>query len=156
MENSLQELWSLFNFVQPGLLGDLDYFEKEYCKAILRGGYTDADAVDREMAQHMIKELRKRMMHHILRRTKKQLLKQCKLPERNEYIVPCTMTQAQLNVYESYLTDALKYIGTSKQIDHNKNIAFIAINNLRKICNHPMLFFNYLSNSDSKINLAQY
>lgn len=46
MENNLQELWALFNFVQPGLLGDLDYFEREFCKAIIRGGYTDADPVD--------------------------------------------------------------------------------------------------------------
>ncbi len=50
MENSLQELWSLVNFVEPGLLGSLEYFEKEFCQAIVRGGFTDADKVEQETA----------------------------------------------------------------------------------------------------------
>lgn len=58
MENSLQELWCLFNFVQPGLLGDRDYFESTFCKQIVRGGYTNASGVDREMAKHMVTKLR--------------------------------------------------------------------------------------------------
>jgi SNF2 family DNA or RNA helicase len=71
MENSLLELWSLFNFVQPGLLGDINYFEREFCKAIIKGGYTDANPVEHEAAKHMIAELRKRMRLHFMRRTKK-------------------------------------------------------------------------------------
>ena len=50
MENSLQELWSLVNFVEPGLLGTLEFFEKEFCHAIVRGGFTDADKVEQETA----------------------------------------------------------------------------------------------------------
>jgi SNF2 family DNA or RNA helicase len=54
MENSLQELWCLFNFVQPGLLGNLEYFEREFCKAIIKGGFTKADPMEQEMAKHLI------------------------------------------------------------------------------------------------------
>ena len=45
MQNNLQELWSLFHFVQPGLLGELDYFESTFCKAIIQGGYTNATKI---------------------------------------------------------------------------------------------------------------
>ena len=58
IENSLSELWCLFNFVQPGLLGEKEYFEKEFCKQIIRGGYTKANQVEREMAKHMVGKLR--------------------------------------------------------------------------------------------------
>ena len=58
MENGLKELWCLFNFIQPGLLGDINYFESEFCKIIIKGGYTSADKVEKEMAKHMIVKLR--------------------------------------------------------------------------------------------------
>ena len=51
MENGLKELWCLFNFVQPGLLGDLSYFESEFCKVIIKGGYTHADEMEKETSK---------------------------------------------------------------------------------------------------------
>lgn len=93
----------------------------------------------------MISELRQRMKQHLLRRTKKMLKDKCKLPSRNEFIVPCTMTQAQINIYEQYLTLAkgtLDHLRSNKKSTFNEdspqnNLAFVVINNLRKICNHP-------------------
>jgi SNF2 family DNA or RNA helicase len=41
----------LFNFIQPGLLGELDYFENQFCKTIIKGGYTKATEVERETAK---------------------------------------------------------------------------------------------------------
>lgn len=58
MQNNLQELWSLFNFIQPGLLGELDYFENQFCKTIIKGGYTKATEVERETAKQCLEELR--------------------------------------------------------------------------------------------------
>ena len=71
MENGLKELWCLFNFIQPGLLGELGYFENEYCKVIMKGGYTTSDNVEKEMAKHMVHKLREMLKLHIVRRTKK-------------------------------------------------------------------------------------
>ena len=45
MQNNLSELWSLFSFVQPGLLGELDYFQNTFCKTIIKGGYTNASDI---------------------------------------------------------------------------------------------------------------
>lgn len=114
MENSLKELWSLLNFVERGLLGELKTFEKDYCQQIIKGGYITADEAEKETAKKLIGELRYRIRGHILRRTRRQLGDDCKLPQRNELIVPCRMTQAQLTVYEAYLDDVLKHIDVHK------------------------------------------
>ena len=58
MQNNLQELWSLFHFVQPGLLGELDYFENMFCKTIIKGGYTNATDVEKETSRQCLNELR--------------------------------------------------------------------------------------------------
>ena len=58
MQNNLQELWSLFNFVQPGLLGELDFFENQFCKTIIKGGYTRATEVEKETSRQCLNELR--------------------------------------------------------------------------------------------------
>ena len=42
LQNNLQELWSLFSFVQPGLLGDLPFFEKKFVATIMAGGFSKA------------------------------------------------------------------------------------------------------------------
>jgi len=105
IENSLSELFNLFNFVQPGILGDAAYFENNFCKVIMHGGFKQSTPKDKQMATHMVKTLRSILRLHILRRTKKQLRDQLKLPERNEYMVPCSMTDAQVRVYIAYLRD---------------------------------------------------
>ena len=80
MENSLKELWSLLNFVQRGLLGELKSFEKDFCSQILKGGYIGADEAERATAKRLINELRSRIKNHILRRTRRQLNDDCRLP----------------------------------------------------------------------------
>ena len=94
MQNNLSELWSLFSFVQPGLLGELEYFENTFCKTIIKGGFTNASKVQQETSKECIIELRDIIKRHILRRTKKQLKFECELPDRNEFIVFCNLTQA--------------------------------------------------------------
>ena len=84
-------------------------------------------------------ELREMIQSHILRRTKKQLRFECNLPERNEYIVFCNLTQAQLNIYEKYLTQSRAYINS----DFSKPEALGILTNLRKICNHPFMYFAF-------------
>ena len=139
MQNSLQELWSLFNFVQPGLLGQLDFFEHQFCKTIIKGGYTRATAVEVETSKQCLGELREIIQGHILRRTKKQVKIECDLPERNEYIVFCNLTQAQLTLYEKYLLECREFLDS----DYNRPEALGILNNLRKICNHPFMYFAY-------------
>ena len=55
------------------MLGDIVYFEREFCKAIIKGGFSDAKPAEKEASKLMVTELRKRMKLHFLRRTKKML-----------------------------------------------------------------------------------
>ena len=50
MQNNLQELWSLFNFVEPNLLGDLQFFEKEFVETIMKGGFSKATNLEKEQS----------------------------------------------------------------------------------------------------------
>jgi DNA excision repair protein ERCC-6 len=58
MQNNLQELWALFSFVEPGLLGELEFFTKKFCQVILKGGYTGASQFEQETARQATEELR--------------------------------------------------------------------------------------------------
>lgn len=93
MENKLEDLWSLINFIQPGVLGTLQYFIQEYCNKIIKGSDKHADEIDKLTAKKMINEIHNRLKNHILRRTKQKLEVYCNIPKRNEYIVPCNMTK---------------------------------------------------------------
>jgi len=116
MQNNLQELWSLFSFVQPGLLKELPWFEKEFCDVIMRGGFTNATALEVEMSQVCITRLKTMILSHILRRTKKQLRLECNLPERKENIVICPMSECQLSLYELYVGQCMR-VFDNREID---------------------------------------
>ena len=61
VENRLEDLWSLMNFVQPGLLGTLDYFCREFCGTILKGTDRNADEQEKLAAKKMTKEIHRRL-----------------------------------------------------------------------------------------------
>lgn len=70
MQNNLQELWSLFNFVEPNLLGNMQFFEKEFVDTIMKGGFSKATNIEKEKSQLCIRKLKQLILSHILRRTK--------------------------------------------------------------------------------------
>jgi SNF2 family DNA or RNA helicase len=78
----------------------------------------------------MVQKLRGILKEHILRRTKKQLKEECNLPERNEYIVPCKMTDEQFNLYEAYIKDIEKIMrshGNFQLSDKNTKHLFYTV-----------------------------
>ncbi len=89
IENRLSEIWSIFDFVSPGLLGDLKNFEENYAKPIDRG--------DEESA----KQLRETIMPFILRRTKGDVAKD--LPDKIEQQIIVPMTDEQSTLYKQIL-----------------------------------------------------
>ena len=111
----------------------------------MKGGFSKATSLQKEMSQASIKELKSLILSHILRRTKKQLRFQCKLPERKEYIVFCPMTNSQMQIYEIYVTYCLKVFNKWQVQDHTRKSGTLLeiISNLRKIVNHPYLFFQF-------------
>ena len=91
IENRLSEIWSIFDFVSPGLLGPLDKFEERYARPIDGG---DAKAAAR---------LRSTIHPFILRRTKAEVAKD--LPEKIESDQFCELTGEQSALYSAVLKE---------------------------------------------------
>ncbi|AKV01813.1 Helicase, SNF2/RAD54 family [Labilithrix luteola] len=91
IENRLSEIWSIFDFVSPGLLGPLDKFEERYGRPIDNGD------------QKAARRLRSTIHPFILRRTKSEVAKD--LPEKIETDQICELTGEQTSLYSAVLKE---------------------------------------------------
>jgi superfamily II DNA or RNA helicase len=91
IENRLSEIWSIFDYVSPGLLGPLDKFEQRFSRPIEAGDYKTAQ------------RLRATIHPFILRRTKAEVAKD--LPEKIETDQICDLTGDQRVVYQQVLSE---------------------------------------------------
>jgi len=87
LENSLTDLWSQINFINPGLLGSLPLFKKRF-----------VNPIEKNANEEVSDRLRRLIYPFILRRTKQQVLQD--LPELMESTVLCDMTEKQKEIYE--------------------------------------------------------
>jgi superfamily II DNA or RNA helicase len=127
IENHLGELWNLFRFINPGLLGSLDQFNQNYANAIERG--QDKKARDR---------LRKLIQPFILRRTKNQVLKE--LPSRTEITLQVELSQAEMVFYEALRREAIAKLEESDSQAGQKHLQVLAeIMRLRRACCNTQL-----------------
>lgn len=128
IENSLLELWSLFEFLMPGFLGSQHAFQKGFVKPIKDG--------DEESLQY----LKTRVSPFILRRTKSEVAKD--LPPKVENVYYCALTDEQLELYASLakkLKDQVMRTVDEKGIAKSQISILDALLKLRQICCHPNL-----------------
>jgi non-specific serine/threonine protein kinase len=129
VENNTFELWSQFAFLNPGLLGNMDYFKHAFANPIESG--------NDEKAMAMLKSL---VYPFILRRTKEQVAPE--LPPRTERIVYTDMDTAQKKLYsqtrEKYRAELLGLIESDGMNDARFKI-LEGLLRLRQIAIHPAL-----------------
>lgn len=87
MQNSLKELWSLFDFILPGKLGTLPVFLEHCATPITRGGYANATPLQEATALQVATMLKDTITPYMLRRTKNDVKHHLTLPEKNEQVV---------------------------------------------------------------------
>lgn len=135
IQNNLTELWSLFDFVRPGLLGSLPLFKTELALPINIGGYTNASLFQVQTSYKCACTLRDLIKPFLLRRLKRNvLMNNGNLPDKKEEIVFCRITLYQKQLYEAFISsDEVDAI-----IERRRNL-LAGIDILRKICNHPDL-----------------
>jgi hypothetical protein len=129
MENHLGELWSLYNFLMPGLLSDADTFRQHYRNPIER----DADA-ERQ------KQLSTRIQPLLLRRTKDAVAKE--LPPKTEILHSIELGQAQTDLYETIRAAMDKRVREAIEVnglDRSQIVVLDALLKLRQVCCHPRL-----------------
>jgi SNF2 family DNA or RNA helicase len=128
IENSLLDLWSIFDFLMPGYLGSAADFKRRYELPITK--QNDQPAQGR---------LRERVRPFILRRTKSEVAKD--LPEKLEQIAFCELTDEQKEVYQRILEqgrrNVLDHVGANGQGQERSRMAILtALMRLRQVCCH--------------------
>jgi superfamily II DNA or RNA helicase len=136
VENHLSDLWSLFNFINPGLLSSLDDFHESFATAIAKG--------DREITN----QLRTRIRPFILRRLKKEVAPE--LPPRTETVLYCELDQNERDLYESLLASTRDEVIEKLETKGNVFAALELLLRLRQACCHGALVPGELRNVDAK------
>ncbi|XP_052046096.1 DNA excision repair protein ERCC-6 isoform X2 [Apodemus sylvaticus] len=135
MQNNLRELWSLFDFIFPGKLGTLPVFMEQFSVPITMGGYSNASPVQVKTAYKCACVLRDTINPYLLRRMKSDVKMSLSLPDKNEQVLFCRLTDEQHKVYQDFIDSKAVY-----RILNGENQIFSGLVALRKICNHPDLF----------------
>jgi SNF2 family DNA or RNA helicase len=129
IENTLLDIWSQMNFLNPGLLGSYTYFEKQFIRPIEKGANPQKT-----------EELRKLIDPFVLRRTKKQVMKE--LPPKIEKVHFCEMSAEQSELYETvknqYRNEILNHV-TELGISKSRLKIFNGLMHLRQIALNPSL-----------------
>lgn len=143
VENSTLELWSQFAFLNPGLLGNIEYFRQEF-----------ATPIERQQNGETAQFLRKMVYPFILRRTKDQVA--ADLPPRSEELLTCEMEPPQRKLYNKqrdyYRALLLGLIENDGMNDARMKI-LEGLLRLRQICNHPRLVDPKFKGTSSKFEL---
>ena len=142
IENSLSELWSIFDFIMPGYLFNYRKFKELYEIPITK----DND-------ENAMSKLKMLIEPFILRRIKKEVLTE--LPDKTITVLNNQMQDEQLKIYASYIQRAKQE--ATREINENgfekSQIKILALlMRLRQICCHPSLFLNNYSGESSKLN----
>lgn len=142
IENSLSELWSIFDFVMSGYLFSYKKFKEMYETPIVK-----------EENQNAMKKLKMLIEPFVLRRVKQEVLTE--LPDKTITILNNEMQDEQQKIYLSYLQNAKMQMEEEIAINgfEKSQIKILALlTRLRQICCHPALFIeNYIGES-SKLN----
>jgi superfamily II DNA or RNA helicase len=129
LENHLGELWSLFNVVSPGFLGDRAWFSHAFRTPIEKKG-------DKERARH----LARRVKPFLLRRTKNQVASE--LPPKTEIVERIEMEREQRDIYESIrlaMHAKVRAAIAAKGLNRSRIIVLDALLKMRQACCDPRL-----------------
>ncbi len=139
VENSLRDLWAIFGFVEPGLLGSETSFRRRFELPIADGDEGAAAA------------LRSRLEPFVLRRTKEDVARE--LPERTEAVIECELTPLQRRLYRGIAEAARRDVLAKFDDDGAESTTvhvLAALTRLRQVCAHPgLLVPEYLDDPDA-------
>jgi SNF2 family DNA or RNA helicase len=125
VENRLQELWSIMDFLNPGYLGNKQFFQRRFAMPIEKYGDTSS-----------LSQLRSLVQPFILRRLKTDRDIIQDLPEKQEMTVFCGLTPEQAKLYQKVVEDSLAQIDDAEGLQRRGMILGLLVK-LKQICNHP-------------------
>ena len=138
VENSLDDLWSQMQFINPNILGSYALFAENY-----------KIPIQKKQDENSLIELKKLLNPFILRRTKEQVLKD--LPELSEQIIYCEMEPEQEKLYEEEKSKARNSLLKTNGSGAGKINIINTLMRLRQLSNHPKMI-----DSKSEIDSGKY
>jgi non-specific serine/threonine protein kinase len=129
LQNNTFDIFAQMNFLNPGMLGSVEFFKQEFSVPIDKFG-------EKEQKDH----LRKLLYPFILRRTKEQVAKD--LPEKQEMILFCEMGDEQRKIYDAYRNDYRdKILGVvdTQGVQKSQLTILQGLMKLRQICDSPAI-----------------
>ncbi len=141
IENSLSDLWSQMQFINPELLGSFGFFRKEFINPIEK--YRDEAKKER---------LRALVKPYMLRRTKEQVAKD--LPPLSTKVFYTEMTKEQKKLYEREKSAARNYLLDNYEPNNSKYKILViqTLTKLRQLVNHPKLVYAEYEKQSGKFN----
>jgi SNF2 family DNA or RNA helicase len=142
IENHLGELWNLFNFINPGLLGSLDQFNRRFINPIVK-----------QQNRTLLRKLKRLISPFILRRIKSQVLEE--LPPKTEIILQVDLSDEETAFYEAIRRNALDHIENSSHPGNRQMMILSEIMKLRRACCAPSMVLPDTTLSSSKLQLFE-
>lgn len=130
VENRLAELWSISEFLNPGLLGPLETFRRELAVPIER--HSNPQATER---------LRRIVGPFVLRRLKSDKSIIADLPDKQEMNVACSLTREQATLYKAVVDEELRRIDSSEGVERRGRVLAL-LTFTKQICNHPAQYLS--------------
>lgn len=136
IQNSLLDLWSVFDFLMPGYLQGFKHFSQEYGKLTIE----DQESKD---------SLMKKVAPFVLKRTKKEVLKD--LPPKEEQVMMVNMSDKQRELYDAYIQRARNALNDPSS---SKITILAEITRLREICVDPSMFIENFKDESAKLQVV--
>ncbi|QOG02444.1 DEAD/DEAH box helicase [Flavobacterium sp. MDT1-60] len=138
IENSLEDLWSQMQFINPDILGTYAFFAENF-----------KIPIEKKQDENSLAELKNLVQPYILRRTKEQVLKD--LPELTEQIYYCDMDPEQEKLYEKEKSKARNFLLKTDGTSPDKISIINTLMKLRQLSNHPKMI-----DHESEIDSGKY
>ncbi|TKI55674.1 DEAD/DEAH box helicase [Brevibacillus antibioticus] len=136
IENRLSELWSIFDFLNPGYLGSLGEFTQRFVHPI-----------ERDQDQQLINQVQRLIQPFLLRRVKTDPNIQLDLPDKNESKEYVPLTTEQGALYETAIQDMFDRMEKASPMER-RGLILTTLTRLKQLCDHPALILNEIATTD--------
>ncbi|KAG6972929.1 hypothetical protein JG687_00001181 [Phytophthora cactorum] len=154
MQNDLEEFFAMVDFTNPNILGTPSEFRKNYLGPILVGREPDSTDRERQVAQSCSAMLCEIVNQFILRRG--NILNAKHLPPKLMQVICCPLSPLQDQLYNHFLSSS----ACRDMMKRSSANVLSSITALKKLCNHPLLIFDEMGKTNTKLpgfsNCAQY
>lgn len=128
IENRLAELWSIFDFMNPGYLGNLRTFNERF-----------ASRIEKTRDKELIGQVHRLVQPFLLRRVKSDPTIELDLPEKLESKTYVSLTVEQATLYENVIADLFDRLDRLPPLER-RGLILAALTKLKQICDHPAIY----------------